>query len=550
MAASASSPHQALDTYFASLVELLGEERCRSIGLPTDRKRARSPSRPADARPPSPDSSTAAAAQDGLDSSSRGDANGGRDNGGGGGDEGAPPEPNAASGGVLALPDLSRNGWVDRNKHKWVCQTSSAPPQAFETNLFLSKKLEEVAERYKATKQQEWRAFTLERQAKQLRALDFEVTDARQLEAIKGFGRGSSTIDKVAELLRDGKLRKLEMMEGTLRTQVTEEFLKIHGVGAVTANDWWAKGYRSIDEVVRHDREQVARGLPGVLTAQQRVGAKHYEDLTHRIPREEVAAIVDAVRRALHAVLRADGVPDGALDAAAEAIGAGSYRRGKPDSGDVDVLLYRRDGRSDRHLIGEVLDQLVAAGCACEHLANEDDVSYGGLSAATKVGHCKSYRGVIKLPGRARFRRLDLKVYPEEQIAYALLYFTGSDHFNRSMRHYAQKRGYSLSDHGIVHACRVPGRKESVRGTKNLVRATTEHDIFRALGLEYVEPSLRNTDVTPVRARDEHVHNHHAAASAQAGVHLAAVAPAPGGGALEVVDEEGEQQVHVLPGCD
>ena len=51
-----------------------------------------------------------------------------------------------------------------------------------------------------------------------------------------------------------------------------------------------------------------------------------------------------------------------------------------------------------------------------------------------------------------RFRRLDLKVYPVEEFAYALLYFTGSDHFNRSMRHYAKCRGYSLSDHGIVSA--------------------------------------------------------------------------------------------------
>jgi len=37
-------------------------------------------------------------------------------------------------------------------------------------------------------------------------------------------------------------------------------------------------------------------------------------------------------------------------------------------------------------------------------------------------------------------RRLDLKVYPPEEDAYALLYFTGSDHFNRSMRHYAKQR--------------------------------------------------------------------------------------------------------------
>ena len=81
---------------------------------------------------------------------------------------------------------------------------------------------------------------------------------------------------------------------------------------------------------------------------------------------------------------------------------------------------------------------------------------------------------------------------------YALLYFTGSDHFNRSMRHYAKARGYSLSDHGIVAAVKS-GAHNIVRGTQNLApQARTEADIFAALGLQYVEPADRNCEVHPV----------------------------------------------------
>ena len=65
------------------------------------------------------------------------------------------------------------------------------------------------------------------------------------------------------------------------------------------------------------------------------------------------------------------------------------------------------------------------------------------------------------------------------------------------MRHYAKARGYSLSDHGIVRATKLDG-KNVVRGTVNLVPATTEEDIFAALGLEYVEPHMRNTEVTAI----------------------------------------------------
>lgn len=68
-----------------------------------------------------------------------------------------------------------------------------------------------------------------------------------------------------------------------------------------------------------------------------------------------------------------------------------------------------------------------------------------------------SYMGIAKVG--TIHRRIDLKIYPRESFGFALLYFTGSDHFNRSMRLYAQKNGYSLSDHGLARAERVEGEK-------------------------------------------------------------------------------------------
>lgn len=43
--------------------------------------------------------------------------------------------------------------------------------------------------------------------------------------------------------------------------------------------------------------------------------------------------------------------------------------------------------------------------------------------------------------------RHDDQAYPRSQYAFALLYFTGNDHFNRSMRLYASKLGYTLTNH-------------------------------------------------------------------------------------------------------
>ena len=404
----------------------------------------------------------------------------------------APPAaaPAAASSSteLVPLPDRSRNGWVGRNKDKWQCQ-QQVPRQAPATNLFLADELEKLGEAYKAVggknSENSWKHFQHTKQAKALRALDFEVTSAAQLRGVRGFG--DKTIQKIDQMLKTGELQRLKMMQSSERHQSIMALSKVHGVGPTTAAEWFARGITTVDQAV----------ASGVMSAQQRVGARHWEDLQERIPREEVSEIVDAVRDAMRLALAASGVPAERIESAAEARGVGSYRRGKPSSGDVDVLITRFDGGPDSKLIAAVLSQLKEMGCSVDHLTHEEEVAYGGLNRATRTASCHSYRGIIKLPARERFRRLDIKVYPMAEYAYALLYFTGSDHFNRSMRHYAKARGYSLSDHGIVRAVKLNGNNV-VRGTVNLVPATTEEDVFAALGLEYVEPHLRNTEVVAV----------------------------------------------------
>ena len=47
-------------------------------------------------------------------------------------------------------------------------------------------------------------------------------------------------------------------------------------------------------------------------------------------------------------------------------------------------------------------------------------------------------------------RRLDLLMTPDEEYAYALLYFTGSDRFNVAFRQYALDKGYSLNEHTLT----------------------------------------------------------------------------------------------------
>ena len=94
------------------------------------------------------------------------------------------------------------------------------------------------------------------------------------------------------------------------------------------------------------------------------------------------------------------------------------------------------------------------------------------------------------MPVQGMHHRLDIKYYPLEQYAYAMLYFTGSDYFNRSMRLFARKKNYSLSDHSLTPVERTTGMKQVWEG-RNIV-CYTEKDIFEFLGLDYMKPEDRD----------------------------------------------------------
>lgn len=107
-------------------------------------------------------------------------------------------------------------------------------------------------------------------------------------------------------------------------------------------------------------------------------------------------------------------------------------------------------------------------------------------------GNQKKYLGVCRLPGPGRcHRRLDIIVVPYSEFACALLYFTGSAHFNRSMRALAKTKGMSLSEHALSSGVvRGPGGLKTFSGV--ILPTVTEKDVFMHLGLPYREPHERD----------------------------------------------------------
>ena len=106
--------------------------------------------------------------------------------------------------------------------------------------------------------------------------------------------------------------------------------------------------------------------------------------------------------------------------------------------------------------------------------------SMEGIAEVTAHGDTKSS---IRLEGGMQ---ADIRVVPSEQFYFALHHFTGSKDHNVRMRQKALSMGMSLSEWGL----RPEEEKDSSRRA-GPVEANSEEDIFKALGLQYVPPSLR-----------------------------------------------------------
>ena len=144
----------------------------------------------------------------------------------------------------------------------------------------------------------------------------------------------------------------------------------------------------------------------------------------------------------------------------------GSYRRGAKDSGDIDICIS--DPKDDVGVFNRFIDALIEKNILIEVLSR---------------GNTKSL-GVSKLR-RKPARRIDFMFTKHKELAFALLYFTGSKAFNTVMRKRALDLGYSMNEHGLYKM--VNGKK----GEKLDRYFPTEESVFKFMGMVNTGPTER-----------------------------------------------------------
>jgi len=271
-----------------------------------------------------------------------------------------------------------------------------------------------------------------------------DLIAANKLKDVKGIGEGLAR--RIAELVEKGELAELSALRAAMPPAV-REISKVEGIGPKTAQLIVAElGIGSLDELEAAARAQALRKLP-------RMGAKKEEQILGAIARARNVTdrmrIDKAEKEALPLVEMLRKTPG-----VARAEIAGSLRRLKDTVGDVDILVVA-DGPAE-----PIMDAFAAQPLVVVTLA----------------------KGPTKLSVKTRSGlQVDVRVVPPESFGAALHYFTGSKEHNIRIRALGVKRGLLINEYGVFDD----------RGGGTRIGGAEEIDVFRAVGLPFIPPELR-----------------------------------------------------------
>ncbi|KAM9475699.1 DNA polymerase beta isoform 2-T2 [Clarias gariepinus] len=281
-------------------------------------------------------------------------------------------------------------------------------------------------------------------------------TEAKKLDGV-----GAKIAEKIDEYLTTGKLRKLEKIRNDDTSSSINFLTRVTGIGPAAARKFYDEGVKTLDDLKKIEHK---------LNHHQQIGLKYFEEFEKRIPRSEMEKMETLILQELEQ-----------LDP--EYIGTicGSYRRGADSSGDIDILLTHPDFTSQSQkqprLLHAVVEHLESIGFVTDTLSKGD----------TKfMGVCQLQRGVEgENEEDYDHRRIDIRLIPKDQYYCGVLYFTGSDIFNKNMRTHALEKGFTLNEYTIrpLGVTGVPGEPLLV---------DSEKDIFDYIHMKYREPKERS----------------------------------------------------------
>ena len=312
-------------------------------------------------------------------------------------------------------------------------------------NTELAQIFREVA-LYLEMKEEPFKPRAYEKVAYSLEALEEPVGEIYRRGGVKALraipGVGQAIAEKIEEVIRTGRLRYYEELKKEVPVDV-RGLTAIEGIGPKSVKLLYEKlTIKTAADLEKAARAGKIRGLPHFGAKMEQKILKGIEFLKQgsgRFPLGSALPLIGEIEQRLRELPEVE-----------EVVVAGSTRRWKETIGDADILAISRKPE-------KVMEFFVS------------------MSEVMHVQGQGKTKSTVKLKNGMD---VDLRVVPRESFGAALNYFTGSKDHNVALRKIAQEKGLKLNEYGLF------------RGNKRIA-GKTEEEIYKALGLAFIPPELR-----------------------------------------------------------
>ncbi|ROV91425.1 hypothetical protein VSDG_07211 [Cytospora chrysosperma] len=327
-----------------------------------------------------------------------------------------------------------------------------------------------------------------------LSAYPYKLKSPLELTRLPGCGEKIGLL--FAEFEEIGQLSEIQRAESDEKLVAIRIFYNIFGVSAVTAEEFYRRGWRDLDDVVDYGWKTINRS--------QQIGVKYYDEFLQKIPRPETESIAKTVLE--HARKLRPGF---------QMTIVGGYRRGKILSGDVDLMLSHYDEEATHAFVDKLVVSLEEDKYITHTLslsihnsergqrptsfkgASSGGTGFDTLDKALVVWQDPNFKSTDpsdKNPNT--HRRVDILISPWRTVGCAVLGWSSETTFQRDLRRYCKYEKNLKFDSSGIRSREPPynwvDMEDGERGRAETMEEA-EKRVFEGLGLEWKPPEERCT---------------------------------------------------------
>jgi len=277
-------------------------------------------------------------------------------------------------------------------------------------------------------------------------------------------GIGKGTMERINEIIKTNKLSETKNFKKNKNDMIQEKALEdlesVVGIGRAHALELIKEGITSVDKLktaIENNTIEVNEKIA--------LGIKYYKVFEGNIPRAEITKIYKLLQKIITKLNKNLNEEEQYVFEI-----CGSYRREKLVSGDIDVLISKKNNENVDTYLSKIVSIL-----KLPIKANDDKPLI--VDSMTDNYETK-FMGFLQYKTN-KVRRIDIRFVPYKSYYSALVYFTGSAELNKHMRKIAKAKNLKLSEYGLT-------QKD---GT--MLEINNEYDIFKILEMKYLPPNER-----------------------------------------------------------